>query len=60
MQTAFKKVKLAKLVEAKSKTGRGTRKNIKEKQLINHFKKLKKILLSNKKFKITLKQKPLL
>ena len=59
MQTAFKS-KTSKTSKAKSKTGRGTRKNIKEKQLINHFKKLKKILLSNKKFKITLKQKPLL
>jgi len=43
-----------------SKTGRGTRKKIKPKQLIKSFKKLKKTLSSNKKFKITLKQKPLL
>ena len=45
---------------SKSKTGRGNRKNIQPKQLIKRFKKLKKTLSSNKKFKITLKQKPLL
>lgn len=56
MQTVFK----SKTSKVKTKSGRGTRKNTKEKQLINHFKKLKKILLSKKKFKITLKQKPLL
>jgi hypothetical protein len=43
MQTAFK----SKTTQVKSKTGRGTRKHIKENQLINHFKKLKKTLLSN-------------
>ena len=53
MQTAFK----SKTSKVKTKSGKGTRKNIKENQLINHFKKLKKILLSNKKFKNTLKQK---
>ena len=43
-----------------SKTGKGTRKKIKPKQLIKRFKKLKKTLSSKKKFKITLKQKPLI
>lgn len=56
MQTAFK----SKTSKVKTKSGRGTRKNIKENQLINHFKKLKKILLSNKKFKNTLKQKTIM
>lgn len=44
----------------KRTAGRVTRKNMKPKQLFNKFKKLKKTLLSNKKFKITLKQKSLL
>jgi hypothetical protein len=43
-----------------STTGRGTRKKRKPNKLIKSFKKLKKTLSSNKKFKITLKQKPLL
>ena len=47
-------------ITKQSKTGRGTRKKIKPKHLIKRFKKLKKTLSSNKKFKITLKQKPLL
>ena len=44
----------------KRRAGRVTRKNMKPKQLFKKFKKLKKTLLSNKKFKINLKQKPLL
>jgi len=44
----------------KRTAGRVTRKKMKPKQLIKRFKKLKKTLSSNKKFKITLKQKPLI
>ena len=43
-----------------STTGRGTRKKIQPNQLIKRFKKLKKTLSSNKKFKTTLKQKHLI